>query len=316
MVLSYIGIRLRQFWRFFSFNGINPVAGITILALFALLSVLLFEKMRYAPALYTLGAFHIIMQLQQAPANKFLRDNTTPAIFFRAKLAEHMLVALPFIMVLLYMQALLYGLGLVVAIVPYSYFSFSLPKLRTMHLPVPYQQYSFEWLFNFRVYQVAYILHILLLATGVAVNNYYICMLGWLILLYAMVTSYGVIEDAIYIWVFRINAANFLGRKMRALVINYTITFLLFSVVCFVLFPGDRMLTFICLLVGILTLMGSLFMKYQFYPSVFIVQLSQMLLFGFAVASIVSPPFIIAIIAFLLFSYIRARKKVKTILQC
>jgi hypothetical protein len=61
---------------------------------------------------------------------------------------------------------------------------------------------------------------------------------------------------------------------------------------------------------------GCLFIKYHFYPSAIVIQISQMLFFVLTVSCLASPLMLPAVVLFLIFSYFRARRNLKYILKC
>ncbi len=319
MTSYYITLRFRQLLRFFAFNSIQPVVGMALLAGAQVAgSALVFYKLSYAYALpvYSVLALATVMQLQNKASNDFLGRNTDKTTFFKAKLAENELIVAPFVLFLLYKQSWLYAAGVATIVVPYSWYSFSMPRPRLGQMPTPYPAHSFEFLNGFRMYFAAYITHAGVLALGIFANNYYICLLSFILLLFVMISYYGVVEEPFYIWVFRSGASSFLWQKVKTLAVNYLLTFAVFTIVTGAFYHEQFAITAWCLLLGLLGLCGSMLIKYQFYPSAFIIQLSQMIFLGLAVASALAPAAILILTAYLVFAFTRARNRLKTILQC
>ncbi len=317
MVSYYISLRLKQFVRFFSFNGIHPLIGIVVLLfLFTIASVTIFQKLPYAVWIYVVLALFSLLELQPAKMNVILRQQLTADTFFKAKLLENILVTIPFLVFLGYKMEWGAATLLLVTIVPYSYYSFSLPKPKLSVLPSPFPAYAFEYHNMFRMVMPVYAIHLLLLIVGVISGNFYVMLVPFFLLLFVMQTAYGLPEEASYIWLYRCNAARFLQKKMLALLIAYAGSFLPFLLTGLVFYPSSFGIVLLCFIAGLIAMLGALFIKYQFYPSALVTQITQIIFLGFAVSAIASPPVFIIILLFIGFSYLRAKRNIKSILQC
>lgn len=317
MVGYYISMRLKQFWRFFSFNQVNPFIGIIVLpVIFVILSLLLFEKAPYPAWIYTAMAIVSILELQAASSNSFLKEHVNSSTYYRAKLAENILLMLPFTILLIAKNGFVQA-GLTIAfVIPYSLYNVKLPKPKLKALKSPYLPYAIEWHNSFRSFVSVYILHLLLLIPGVISGNFYVYLVPFFLLLFFMNTTYAVVEDKFFIWVYRTSARQFLARKLKALAAGYALSFVLFAVVGAVFYAQHIVLLLLCLFAGFVAMAGSLIIKYHFYPGEFVIQLSQMLFLGFVLGGLVSPPLFIVALLIIIFSFFKAKKNLKTILQC
>lgn len=313
----YLAMRCRQFLRFFSFNGINPVIGVTLSAIVFLgISEVLFLKMPYAGLFYGVFALLSLVQLQSANSNAFLLQQTSRKVFFKLKVAENMLLAIPFVAELLFHRYYLLSACLFLVIIPYSWFSYSLPKPKRAVLSTPYAKHSFEFQSGFRTYILIYPLHILLLVASVLSINIYVLLAAYFILLFFMSTFYGKVESEEFIWVYRTTAGGFLAKKAFTLFKHYCITFLPSLILGATLFTTQLPVLLLCMITGLLGLVGCIFIKYHFYPSEFVIQLSQMILLGLALFCMLNPVYVLLLIIILLFSFFKAMARLKTILQC
>ncbi len=315
MVWYYISLRLKQFWRFFSFNDIHPLIGIPLTALaFSIFSYVLSTRTAYAPwVLAGLGILGI-SQLQSTSANSFLREKTGKA-FVQLKLAENYLISLPFIIAILFLKAWAPAVVLCVLVAPYSLVNIRISRPQVA-LRSPFLRHGFEFNYGFRVFSGFYIVYMLLLVVGVISGNYYVLLLPFFALLYFTCSFFGFVEDPFYIWLYRSSPMQFLLSKAKTISVNYAITFVPFLLVGLIAYPVHYTIILLSVAIGLLAVWGSMLLKYHFYPSALSAQIAQTIFFGICILSIINPVFIFVVIAFLLFSFYRAQVRLKSILVC
>lgn len=317
MLSNYLLLRLRQFVRFYSFSDIHPLIGIPVTCLlFAALSAVVYHKAPYAAWVYAGVAMLAITELQNVKTNSFLKQLLTKEVFFKIKLAENMLMLLPFAAVMVYYQSWWQLLTVLVLAVPYSYYSAKLPRPQLKALPSPYKGYAYEANFGFRSMFFGYVLYLLLLVAGCIAQHVYVLMVPFFLLLFCMVAAYGELEEPIYIWTYRTTAGGFLKKKFYTLVRNYCITFAPFLLLGLVFCYAEWQVVLLCFAAGLTAVTGSMLIKYHFYPGRTIVQITQMIFFGCTVAGLAMPPMLAASLLFLAFSAWRAKRNIKTILKC
>lgn len=317
MVSYYVSLRLKQFLRFYSFSDIHPVIGVPVtIILFLFASALLFDKAPYPTWLYLAVTISAVAQLQSAKTNGFLKQRVSPSVFFQCKLAENAIMLLPFLAVMAYYRCWWQMLIAIAFILPYSRYSIgiAMPKLKA--IPTPYMAYAFEFNLAFRTFFLVYIIYIVLLVTGGLVHNFYVFLVPFFLLLFFLQTAFGLIEEPYYIWVYRSSAAGFLFRKLKTICLSYGITILPFLALGAVFYYSELPAIFLCALIGLLAISGGMLIKYHFYPSTIVVQISQLLFFGFTIACVASPLMLPAVLLFMLFSFFRAKRNIKTMLQC
>jgi hypothetical protein len=317
MVQYYVLLRAKQFIRFYSFSDIHPLRGVPItLGLFTFVSALLYDKAPYPAWIYMVLSVAALTELQNEKTNSFLKQMTSRSTFFKIKLAENSLILLPFVLVMAYYHSWLQLIIAIALVIPYSYSSAKLPKPKLKALKTPYAGYAYEGNFGFRSMFFAYVLYAALLIVGCAVHNIYVFMVPFFILLFCMQAVYGEIEEPIYIWMYRTSAGGFLKKKLSVLFRNYLITFAPFLLLGLVFYYAEWPLLLLCFMAGLLANIGSMLIKYHFYPGRMIVQISQMVFFGCTVACLAMPVMLFAVVLFLLFSAYRARTNLKYILKC
>jgi hypothetical protein len=223
----------------------------------------------------------------------------------------------PFVAVMAWYQAWMQIAVAIALIIPYSYFSVKMPKPKLRALRTPFALHAFEQNMAFRSMFLVYIGYLLLLVVGVVSQNFYVFLAPFFILLLLTTTvTYGLPEEPFYIWVYRSGAKVFLFRKLRALLISFGITFLPFALLATIFYSSQLPVVLLCLIVGLLSMVGCLFIKYHFYPSTVVIQISQIVFFGFTVACVASPLMLLVVLPFLVFSFFKAKRNIKYILKC
>lgn len=315
MIRYYLTLRLKQFWRFFTFNDFNPVIGILLITVvFVIASSAIFIKLPHAEWVYPVLALLSIVQLQAGKSNSFLKEKVARGTFLKIKLAENSVIAAPFIIELLLHKAYIPALSLGLIILPYSYSSFSISRPRLKSLPSPFLPYSFEFNAGFRTYYVVYILYALLLVAGIISHNYYVYMVPFFIMLFFQSSFYGYVEAPYYIWLNRKTPAGFLLAKLKALSVNYVFTVIPFIALGLVFYHQHWVIILFASFMGLIALAGSMLIKYQFYPAELFIQISQMVFLGITVVSLLNPIFLLLVLLVLGYSYIKAIQKLKPLL--
>lgn len=317
MVAYYISLRLKQFWRFFRFNQFHPVLGaILAVAIFAAVSFVWFEKVPYSGWSFSGIAFLLLMELQAANSNKFLAQHVTRQVYFKSKLVENMLLILPFLVTLILKHEYIPATVLSIITFPYSRYNFKIARPKLRALKSPYPAHSLEWHNSFRSFVIVYLLHVLLLVPGIISHNFYVYMVPFFLLLFFLNTVYAVLEDKSYIWLYRNSASSFLFKKAKTMATSYFSTVTLFLISGLVFYPSQIGMLALCTIAGFICLLGSIFIKYHFYPGEFVIQISQLVFMGITLGGLANPSLFLLSVLMLVFSYFRARNRLKSILQC
>lgn len=317
MVVYYILLRLKQLLRFFTFNGLHPLAGIPIaMALFLLVSAGIYYKAPYAEWVYLLVAVLTITESQNAKTNRFLHFEVHPALLFKIKLAENFVVLFPFAAVMIYHGNWLQVIISLPLVAGYSRFNQKLPRLKLKLPRSPYPKYSYEANFGYRSLFAAYPLCLVLLIAAGFSGNVYILLVPFIILLFCVQAAYGEPESIIYIWQYRMSSALFLRQKAYLAVRNYSITFFPFLITGLACYPQQWQIIISCFIAGVLVITGSMIIKYQFLESRLVMQITQVIFFGAVVGGLIIPAILIVAILFMLYSTFRARANLLTILKC
>ena len=138
----------------------------------------------------------------------------------------------------------------------------------------------------------------------------------FIMLLFILVTAYGMLEDRFMIWVYRKTAKGFLWSKFKSLFIGYNISYALFMIVGLIFFTEQAGMLFMCYAAGLMGLTGCMLIKYHFYPGAIVVQISQFVFLGFVIGCFFNPAMVILCMLLMLFSFFKAISKVKSILLC
>lgn len=317
MIRYYLSIRLKQFWRFFSFNQFNPILGLVLLlAIFLFVSVAIYEKTTYASWIYMSIAIISISEFQQKQANEFLKYNVDSRSYYWVKLIENAMFAIPFIAFLLYENSMIQALIFVVFVLLYSFFNYKIPKPKLKALKSPFLSHAIEWHNTMRTYIVVFVLQLLLLIPAAISDNFYVFAVMFFILLFFINLTYSTVESEFMIWVYRTTTNSFLLKKLKTLSVSYFSSVLLFFVVGVAFYHTHWQFLVLLILLGYLSVLGSMLIKYQFYPHEVAVQISQLIFFGLIVGSFINPAMAALTVLIMLYAYFKAKRKIKFILKC
>lgn len=319
MVSTYISLRLKQFARFYSFNGMHPLMGIPLTALlFVALSAYIYYRLpaTYAAWVYCAVTIGAITELQNAKSNNFLKQLLSRPAFFKVKLPENLLILLPFVVMMCWQQSWLQLLVVVFFTIPYSFYNSKLPRPQLKAINTPYRGYAYEANFGFRTVFFAYVLYALLLVVGCAVQNVYLLLVPFFLLLFFIQTIYTKMEAPMYIWVYRTTAGAFLRKKFNTLAINYGITFAPFLLLGLVFYTAEWEILLLCFVSGLIATTGSMLIKYHFFQGGVLVQIVQFTFFACIMGGLAMPGMLVTALLFIPYSSWRAKANIKNILKC
>lgn len=317
MVSNYILLRLKQFARFYAFSGIHPLLGIPATSVvFAFVSALLYQKLPYAQWVYCAMTIAAVTELQHTATNSFLKQVHTRINFFKIKLPENLLLLIPFLLVMVYYKSWWAMIAAIAFVLPYSYYNTKLPKPRVRQLPTPYAGYAYEANFGFRAMFPAYLIYVALLIVGCVVQNVYVLMVPFFILLFCITVPYTEPEQPMYVWMHRMSAVSYMKNKWVTLFKNYIITFMPYLLLGVIFYTAQWPLLLLSFAIGLIAVSGSMIIKYHFYQGGIIAQITQMIFVVCAMGSIVMPAMLVVLLLFMSFSTYKAMRNLKTILKC
>lgn len=173
MIKQYLTLQLNMGKRRLADFGIDPLAGILILAVaFTVLSVYLFSRIAFAGYAYVLVALLLIMPYAERNRNDFLKFTFAKQQYLLVRLAENIITVLPFLLFLCVKQQYYPALILLV-LAAVSVFAAGGNNISWV-MPTPFYKRPFEFITGFRRSCVGFIM-----AYVLAVISIFTRMLTW-----------------------------------------------------------------------------------------------------------------------------------------
>ena len=223
MVWQYfLSLQLKRFNRYLVELGLYPIVGyLLILIGFVVGSALLFEKVEFAPYLYSAAALFGIAPLSEQKRNDFLKSCFSSANYLKLRIFENILISVPFVIFLMYQAEHLTGLFLLVAALVSSLINFNPNFHRT--LPTPFFQQPFEFTAGFRKTILAIGGLYLLTIIAISVHNFDLGVMALVFLFMVCLFYYSKPEPSVYVWIFNTNPKRFLISKCKTAIVYFTI---------------------------------------------------------------------------------------------
>ena len=303
---QYLLLQIRLLSRRIRDAGVSPVVGIAILsAMFIGLSYLLFAKSSYAPYIYPFIAFSFLLPLSNIKRNEFLQLCYGDKQHRRLRLAENLLVALPFVLFLLF-KAQLIGIGLVLVLAIVTAF-IKTGNATAITIPTPFGKTPYEFAAGFRntilVIPVVYALAII----AVAVGNFNLGVFA-LLLLFAVTLAYYQLPDyEYYVWAHNMKPAQFLLHKIKTAIGYATLLALPIAILLCTFFTANSGYVLIFLLAGYVYLCCMIAARYSAYPNE--INLPEGILLAISIGV---PPALLAILPYFIN---RSLKRLSTVLK-
>jgi len=276
-------------------DGFFPIVGyflaLLILIVFVGLSLLLFYKTTFAPYMYVLIALYFIAKLSEIKRNDFLKFCFGNEQYRKIRILENMIVALPFVLFLVYKQQFYPIIFLAVISALMALFNF-----RTTYnviIPTPFHKKPFEFTVGFRntffMFFIAYGLTII----AVTVNNFNLGIFSLILIFIAIFSYYLKPENEYFVWSHSLTPAEFLIEKIRAaFLFSFYLCIPILTLLSIFCFENIGIL-FLFTLLGYLYLTAVILAKYSAYPDE--INLAQAIMM---IICLVFPPMLIAVIPF------------------
>ncbi len=210
---EYFHLQFKMINRQMSDAGIAPLAGWLLMgAAFGGLSAYLFQQVEWAVYVFLLAALGVLSKLSEPRRNDFLKTCFNAQHYKNLRILENLILALPFILVLLIYQefavaAFLGGISVIMGLLSFkSTLSFT--------IPTPFGSRPFEFLVGFRttffLFPVAYIFSVI----AVTVDNMNLGIFGLLMIFLVVMSYYPRPENEFYVWCFSLSPHRFLREKI------------------------------------------------------------------------------------------------------
>ncbi len=258
-ILSRIWQRKLRNW------GIEPIVfWILAPVVFVGLAWMLYQRLQIAPIVLGLLALQGMMSLGTADRNEFLRTIYPIKKYRMLRAIENLLVALPFMLVMLYHGDFYYTMALIALSVLSS--TIVLKSNLQFVFPSPFGRELFEFSQGFRRSFGFAILLVLGFAIGVATDNFNLYIFSIALLYLSMANYYRSIEPEYYVWTYALSPSRFLYKKIKQLVLNSCLLTLPVSITACIYYPHHYTILLALYIAGTSYIVCSMLAKYASYP--------------------------------------------------
>lgn len=286
--------------------GLPPWAGYLLGTIaFLGISVMLFDKVAFAPYIYAALGLSYISRLSDSARNDFLKSCYSDKDYRLIRGLENTIVALPFLIFLLIKQEYLVSFGLLLISVVLALLNFG-NKLNYT-IPTPFYKHPFEFIVGFRKTFYLFILAGFLTFMAINVDNFNLGIFSLLLVFLTSLSFYTTPEQSYFVWIYALEPKAFLLEKIKSAILMSTIISLPIAICLMFFYPENLwiILAFQCL--GYLYLVMVVLAKYTAFPGQ--MNVPQGILFAL---SIWFPPMLLAVIPIF---YSKATKKLKAYLE-
>ncbi|MEI7587749.1 ABC transporter permease, partial [Runella sp.] len=209
----YFQLQFRIINRKLTEFGLRPVLGYILAAIaFVLVSVFLFYKTVYAQYIYAALALSFISKLSEQNRNYFLKSTFKTDTYLRVRLLENLIVAIPFVVYLLFAACFMVAGVLFLASILLGFIRFE-DKLN-FTIPTPFYRYPFEFTIGFRKSVLLYGLACFLAYKAIDVVNFYLGAFSVGLVILLGVSHYISPENEYFVWIYAANPKSFLRKKI------------------------------------------------------------------------------------------------------
>ncbi len=286
----YITLQIIRLKRWFKEVGLHPIIGVILASvLFILFSKYLFYKTAFAKFIFPLLALTVLVSLGDKQRNDQLKTIFDKGLRLKIRFFENAIVALPFLVYLLYEQQLIPILGLFIVSIILVFVPAGLNFKKA--IATPFKRRPFENIVGFRKYFVLVGILYLLIFKAIQVENYNLAVVAFGSIFFVLMAFYLKPENIYFVWLFKDSAGNFLKRKLIDALICGSILTVPGLIGLGLFFWSTIMVSCIVFVVGLIYLCSMVLAKYSAYPNE--INVPQGLLFAL---SLWFPPMLILVI--------------------
>jgi hypothetical protein len=262
---TYFTLQYQILNRKFRDAGIYPwVAYILLAVVFTVFSIYLFYKTEYAAYVYVSIALTLTGKLSEIRRNDFLRLCFGDSKKKHLRVAENMIVLLPFIVFLLFSKGfvfaiILFILGIMLALINFR-------TSLNITIPTPFSKRPFEFPAGFRNTWYIVLPSYALTIPAVIVGNFNLGIFALLLVFAITLTYYFRPEPPYFVWIFGMNARMFLIEKIKTATLYAGLLVLPVVIVLGIFFPQYIMILLAFCLLGFAYLTCTIVSKYAAYP--------------------------------------------------
>lgn len=303
---DYLLLQLRLISRKINDAGVSPMVGIAVLtALFIGASYLLFAKSSYAQYIYPFIALSFMLPLSNVKRNEFLQLCYGDTQHHRLRLAENLLVALPFAVFMLF-KLQLPGMGLVILLAVTTAF-IKTGTANAVTIPTPFGKTPYEFAAGFRNTILVILVVYTLAVIAVAVGNFNLGAFALLLLFAITLSYYQLLEPEYFVWNHNMKPAAFLLHKTKTAIGYATLLALPVVLLLCSFFFSQALYVVLLVLAGYVYLCCMIAARYSTYPNE--INLPEGILLAISIGV---PPALIAILPYFIN---RSLKRLSTVLK-
>ncbi len=284
--------------------GMAPaLAYVLLVVVFVGVSVLLFEKTEWAAYIYAFVGISLVYRLSAQKRNDFLKTIFSLRKYRWLRWLENSILLLPFLLFLLYKQAFVVALAVMVVS---SFLSvFNTPKLIHFSIPTPFGSRPFEFAIGFRNTFYLFPLAYYLVYQSIHVHNFNLGVFAILLIGFVVLFYYAEPENEYYVWSFNKSAKGFLFYKVTTAYLFFSALVVPIVLALGFFFPDKLLFVALALLLCYIYLLTMILARYAAYPNSISVLESIFIVIGF-----VFPPALLGIIPFFYFKSLQHLKPI------
>jgi hypothetical protein len=261
----YFTLQAKLFYRTIKDLEIHPLlAVLAVLGFFVGGSYVLFSKIGYAQYWYAGIGLFLTYLLGGKERNEFLKNLFTKDKYRLMRFCENMLVALPFILFLLFEGFFIVPACFIVLSTALSFYNNVGQSFFT--IPTPFYKWPFEFTTGFRRNFWGFVVIYLLEIGAISAGNFNLGMFVMLTCFVLCQYFYFKIEPHFFVWVHAQTARDFVRNKMKIATIYSLITAFPLAILLTIYNPGYAHWVALGLVVGVVYCLVGAVAKYAYYP--------------------------------------------------
>ena len=247
--------------------GLHPLIAYPLLfiAFVGFSSLLFYFQIVYIKYFYLLIPLYSSLNVAETGRNDFLKICFNDKTYRIVRIVENMIIALPFILFLIYKQCFMLSLLLAVLMI----FSATInSRTRFSYIiPTPFTKNPFEFTVGFRYTFYIFALTYGLTIIAVVVDNFNLGAFALIITLLVPCSYYIIPENPYFVWQFNMSPTRFLFYKIKtALVYSFMLSFPIILLLSIFYFENAGILL-LCFLLGYIFLVLFIMIKYSVFPN-------------------------------------------------
>jgi len=252
--------------RLFKSYGLHPLIAYPLLVIiFTGFSLLLFyPQIVYMQYFYLLIPIYFSFNLAEPGRNDFLKICFTDKTYRSVRIAENLIIALPFLAFLLYKQR--FFLALLLSVLMIFSATVNTRARFSFVIPTPFSKNPFEFTVGFRNTIYLFALTYGLTVIAVVVDNFNLGAFALIVTLLIPCGFYMKPENSYYVWQFNLSPARFLYYKMKTAFVYSLLLSLPIILVLSVFYLENAWIPVLCFILGYAFLVLFILIKYACFP--------------------------------------------------